>query len=376
MHPLWQARQPVRFDGLLHIDRNAVFGNRASGKLWCTFFALVGWAAVHERGVEDLHQYVDDNFGFDFDRQLVYNPPYETSYPAKQVRLLELWDEIGLLHEKPKQVFGAVVEIIGLEVSLISMTISMSLDKRLELVTAIRNFVSPDSPRAPPLGDWLLMLGWMNWALNAYPLLKPALQPAYEKVRGKSASHAPVYRNKDVISHFTWFANHVEKLPGVHFIEMTEWAADDADLQVFCDASSLALGFWCPQHHTGFVSPLLGDSRTIFYNEALCVVSALRWGIRLFPRPRKIAIHTDSLNTVQIFSTLKAEHEYNPLLMYATSLLMDHNVHLRVFFIPGEENVVADALSRLLPNVALSISPGLEITMFTPPRNELGAMSR
>ena len=90
MHPLWQARQPVRFDGLLHVDRNAVFGNQASGKLWCTFFALVGWAAVHKHGVEDLHQYVDNNFGFDFEQQLVYYPPYKISYPKKQVLLLEL----------------------------------------------------------------------------------------------------------------------------------------------------------------------------------------------------------------------------------------------------------------------------------------------
>ena len=200
MHPLWQARQPVRFDGLLHIDRNAVFGNRASSKLWCTFFALVAWAAVHERGVEDLHQYVDDNFGFEFRRE-----------PAKQTHLLELWDEVGVLHEKPKQEFGAVLEIIGLEVSLVSMTILMSFQKRGELVAAVCQFVSQDSPQAHPLGEWLSLLGWMNWGLNAYPLLKPALQPAYDKVRGKSAPHAPVYRNKDVTSHFLWFANRIEK---------------------------------------------------------------------------------------------------------------------------------------------------------------------
>ena len=100
MHPLWQARQPVRFDGLLHIDHNAVFGNRASGKLWCTFFALVGWAAAHERGLEDLHQYVDDTFGFEFNRTLVRYEPYDTSYPEKQAHLLELWDEIGLIHDE------------------------------------------------------------------------------------------------------------------------------------------------------------------------------------------------------------------------------------------------------------------------------------
>ena len=53
----------------------------------------------------------------------------------------------------------------------------LSLDRRLELFAVVCKFVSPDSQRAFPLGDWLSILGWMNWALNAYPLLKPALQP-------------------------------------------------------------------------------------------------------------------------------------------------------------------------------------------------------
>lgn len=78
-----------------------------------------------------------------------------------------------------------------------------------------------------------------------------------------------------------------------------------------------------------------------------------------------MALHTDSLNTVEIFYTLKAEHDYNPL-------LMDLNAQLRVFFIPGTENTVADALSRLLPHVAQSLSPLIQIHPFMPPHIELG----
>ena len=210
---------------------------------------------------------------------MVRYEPYDTSYPEKQAHLLELWDEIGLIHEKPKQEFGAILEIIGLEVSLVSMTISMSLQKRHELIAVVRAFISSEGPCAHPLGEWLSMLGWMNWALNAYPLLKPALQPAYDKVKGKS--FAPVYCNKNIITHFTWFANHVENLSGVCFIEMTKWGAEDADIQVFCDASGQGLGYWLPSNNVGFMSPLLGDAHTIFFNEALCVVSALHWAARL-----------------------------------------------------------------------------------------------
>jgi hypothetical protein len=47
MHPRWQARQATLIDGFYHIDRCAVFGNRASGWLWCLFFGLVCWIAIH-----------------------------------------------------------------------------------------------------------------------------------------------------------------------------------------------------------------------------------------------------------------------------------------------------------------------------------------
>lgn len=156
-------------------------------------------------------------------------------------------------------------------------------------------------------------------------------------------------------------------------METTDWAAGDANLRLFCNASGHALGFWSPSHSAGFFSPLQNDTHTIFYNEALCVLSALAWAVRLSPRPRKIAIHTDSLNTVEIFHSLKAEDGYNDLLMSAVTMLLDFHVHLRVFFLPGVENTVADALSRLLPHVATSLVPGLSIEPFTPPRVELEA---
>ena len=58
---------------------------------------------------------------------------------------------------------------------------------------------------------------------------------------------------------------------------------------------------------------------------------------------------------------------YNPLLMYAVSIMLDLEVSVHVFFIRGEDNVVADALSRLLPDVATAAVPSLTISLFTPP---------
>ena len=45
-HYQWQARQATSIDGQFHIDRCCVFGNQASGAIWCAFYALVLWIGI------------------------------------------------------------------------------------------------------------------------------------------------------------------------------------------------------------------------------------------------------------------------------------------------------------------------------------------
>jgi hypothetical protein len=57
--------------------------------------------------------------------------------------------------------------------------------RKSKLVHAIREFVDP-ARRQIPLHEWLRLLGQMNWALNVFPMLTPALNSSWDKVRGKS----------------------------------------------------------------------------------------------------------------------------------------------------------------------------------------------
>lgn len=87
-HPRWQVRQATRIDGEYHIDRCCVFGNRASGAIWCTFYALVLWIGIHVKSLPGLLHYVDDAFSFDPVEELEYYQPYDSWFPPKQVALL------------------------------------------------------------------------------------------------------------------------------------------------------------------------------------------------------------------------------------------------------------------------------------------------
>ncbi|KAJ7728406.1 hypothetical protein DFH07DRAFT_757307, partial [Mycena maculata] len=108
-----------------------------------------------------------------------------------------------------------------------------------------------------------------------------------------------------------------------------------------------------PELLLGFYLPMPGDppADTIFFFEALCVVSALHWFCAYSradsPSSRRcrLTIFTDNQNTVNIFNSLCATPNYNPLLRTAVDDLIEYDVDLRVLHVKGEDNYIADAIS-------------------------------
>ncbi|KAF8998188.1 hypothetical protein BDZ89DRAFT_1252945, partial [Hymenopellis radicata] len=63
----------------------------------------------------------------------------------------------------------------------------------------------------------------MNWSLNVFPLLKPALCNVYAKMSGKNRSHAQVYLNKAIFQDLVWFEEHVKASSGMLFFANLDW---------------------------------------------------------------------------------------------------------------------------------------------------------
>ena len=200
MHLRWQTWQATLIDQNYHIDHCAVFGNHASGRLWCLFFGLVCWVGIHEAGIDRLLHYVDNAFNVSFNNHLTRYAPYNWHMPDDQAQFLLLLNKVNLPHKDKKQVYGVQLEIIGLLVDAEKLSISMSAEAKDKLVGAIRDFVlnTPDNKHQQSLCTWLRILGYANWVLNAFPILKPALNSSYNKVAGKSLLSQAVYINKDM----------------------------------------------------------------------------------------------------------------------------------------------------------------------------------
>src|SRR5258708_4506762 len=245
--------------------------------------------------------------------------------PSNQCCFLLLLDHIGVPHKDNKQVHGESLEIIGLVVDLQDMTISMSCKAKQTLTEAVCDFVlnTPDNKCQQPLWAWLRILSHANWALNTFPILKPALNSSYDKISGKMALSQGVYVNKHACEDLLWFAHSVGHLDGIRLFEAEEWSADEANLEIWSDASKDGLGFWAPKHSCAFFGdPVLHDhtSFNIFLNEAIAILVAIHWASSLHPSLGCLAIHTDSSNSFNIFNSLWASDPYNSVLMSATSI--------------------------------------------------------
>ncbi|KAI0784800.1 hypothetical protein C8Q75DRAFT_857878, partial [Abortiporus biennis] len=372
MHPLWQLCQVVIINGLCRIDRCACFGSRGSPDLWITFIALILWIAIRVKFILDLLAYVDDNFSQDPSPQLLYYEPYQTFYPPKQTRLLHLWDELGIQHQKEKQVFGRELTIIGFHIDATQMTITLPPESKSDLVAHIRSFVN-DAPHCQrSLRQWRQMLGWINWGLNVQPLLKPALLSAYSKISSKLIDNAPIYINRRICRDFNWIADVFNHSDGIHIIRAHAWSPNDADLTIYTDACLTGLAFYVPSSSLTFIAEIPQASSThlqnnIFWLEALTVLAALEYAASLPLPPLHLAIYCDNLDTVQIFDSFKVSDPFNFILLNAAEVLITSKVDLYVWHVPGVHNPVTDALFCGLFNVARQYVPFLQIHSFIPP---------
>ena len=375
LHPLWQIKQVVTIDGIRHVDRNTEFGGRGSCRDYTAFMGLVLWIAIFVKLIPDLFGYIDDNFSFEEEGKVTWYAPHHCYYPSKQTKLLCLWDEIGLPHEKAKQEYAPVLRIVGFLVDPNLMRVSMDDTDRIKLIQHINIFIATAlGGTRRTLREFQQLAGWINWSFNVFPLLKPALSNVYAKIGGKSDSHAKIFVSKAVAQDLEWYKAHMEQSDGVYLFGEVEWGAHLADVTSFSDACLSGLGFYFQDTCEGFQCnvPSSPPKDTIFYFEALAVASVVDAATRLPTVPSRLLIYCDNTNTVDIFHSLHSLPVYNDLLKYTVSLLIKFSISLRVVHIPREDNTVADALSRFDNHRALTACPGLVISPFEPPRVTLG----
>jgi Reverse transcriptase-like len=213
------------------------------------------------------------------------------------------------------------------------------------------------------------MASWINWGLNIEPCLRPGLASMYEKMAGKQHPFKLLWISHRIIRDLTWLSRQFSDGNGIQLLHAIAWSPAEADATLYSDALGSGLGFWSPKYSCGFAFnlPLHLPSHAIFYAEAFIVTCALHWASTLPFYIRRLAIYTDNSNTVDMMNSMKAKAPYNALLKFAVDILIEHDIDLRVYHIPGELNTVADTLSRHNLTVLCASHPSITVFPYAPP---------
>ena len=364
MHELWQLKQVVKVEDGFCVDRVDMFGGSGSGPIFISVNSLAAWVAKYERLLEDL-VYVDDSFGIDEEGNLVWYTRYEEELPAQQAQLLSLWDELGIPHKQAKQVHGPQLMILGIMVDVNELTFTLPPESKERLSKELAEWCRKGVRRK--VKEWQQLAGWINWVLNIYPLLRPALNNIYAKIKGKD-QEARVWANNAMREDMVWAKQRVDVSSGVRLLKSFAWEVEEATCVAKTDACPRGLAFWYPDQTLGFAShtPNETPATQIAFYEALAVLSVLNDARSRFPPESKIVVYSDNFTTVAMFNTLRALPEYNCILKAAVDILVDHGFRLRVLHVAGASNDVADALSRGDFMRALRLQPSLIIRAFEP----------
>jgi hypothetical protein len=382
MHPLWQIKQIVTIDGERDVDRNNCFGGRGSPGIYISFDGLVTWIARKVKLILDVWTYMDNSFGIDDEGNMMWYQPYEKHMPANQVKLLSLWDELRIPHEPHKQLFGEKLTIIGIEVNANNLSFMLpkqALDDLLEELQGFTEWSVKKKGTLRTLRRWQRLAGWLNWSFNIFPMMRPALNNLYPKIAGKEQPLMKIWVNNNVCADLNWAMSHLRESLAIRLLSCVTWDAEDADETLFCDACMQGLAFWYPRRRQGFYSPVPTATarEIIFFYETLAVTSAVDNLQQGGTNYSKIVIYTDSMNTVDIFNTLRCQPEFNPMLRFCVDVFLGKHWDVRVLHVPGMQNEVADAISHRDFLKASALVPGLQITDFQPPRcAKLGAAEK
>ena len=364
MHELWQIKQAIRVQGELCIDRVNVFGGSPSGPVFISLNALVAWIARIERLIESL-TYVDDSFGIEEEIFMMIYAPYNKSFPSQQTRLLELWDEIGIPHKRSKQIFGSQLAVLGIKVDAVDLTFTLPKESKERLSRELSSWCVRGIRKT--VREWQQLAGWINWVFNVYPLLRPSLNNIYSKMRGMG-QETRVWTNTAMREDLEWAKNKLDNTNGIRLLKSLSWKINEATCVAKTDACPEGFAYWYPNLNQGFttLTPKGTPPNCIIFYEALAVLSALFDASHRFPPASQMIIYTDNSVTVAMFNSLRALPEYNCILKAAVDILYETSFQLWVLHIAGEENDVADALSRSDLIRALHLCPGLTIRSFDP----------
>ena len=248
---------------------------------------------------------------------------------------------------QPSKVTSPATEVkfLGISIDSVARTLSIDKDRLDEVIDLVNQLLALRSVTKRRL---LSVIGKLAFASRVVRTGRAFLGRLIDATKTTEYLHYSVKLTRPVKADLRWWRDSVRSHNGVSMIPHP-WA-DHSALNVFTDASDLGMGGYF--HPDWFYSPYLASlaparGYSINWRELYAAVSALAtWGPQL--AGKNVYFHIDNQAVVAV---LKKHYSPAPHIMALVRtwclLIVRYDVNPRPIYIPTDDNVDADDLSRM-----------------------------
>ena len=255
----------------------------------------------------------------------------------------ELLYDLGLIENLVKACPPSTIQLVlGILINTIDGTLSVPEERMEEIILLVGEW--QDKVRTTKV-ELQSLIGKLQFVTKCVLQSRVFMNRLLETLRSMSSKKS-VRLSKSFKKDLRWWGMFIEQYNGVSYIPSFVWAEPDVTFatdscMVGCGGISAGQYF-----HTSFPDEIAEQDLPIHRLEMLAVLVAVRlWGV--YCEGMKVSIYCDNESVVQVINSSKTKDAFLATCLRELWLeVATYGFQLRAIHLPGEENRVADWLSR------------------------------
>ena len=334
VHPDDRWLLGMQWEDGLYVDTALPFGLRSAPKIFTGVADAVEWIARQE-GVAKILHYLDDF--------LLVGRPGSTECGKALSTLLGMFERLGIpvaseKLEGPTQ----VLTFLGIEVDTSALEIRLPQAKLAELRTLVRSWRGRKSCSKRDLQS---LTGKLQHACKVVRPGRSFIRRMFELLAGIRKAHHPIRLNNAFKSDLMWWDSFLEAWNGVSLLQSVLHRAPDHHLYTDAAGSFGCGAIWGHRWFQYRWSRAFRDEEISQQELLPIVIACMVWGRQW--QGQAILCHCDNMAVVQVVhSGYSTDRQLMRLIRCLFFIRAYWQISVRAVHIPGELNVVADAISR------------------------------
>ena len=341
----------IHWDGKYYVDKCLPFGLRSAPYLFNMVADALEWILRHYFEVTDCFHYLDDFF--------LAGPALSSACFRALLDMLLLCRAVGA-PVKPEKVLGpaTILTILGIELDTCSLQARLPEEKLAALLQELDQFSHLHSSQHTCTKRQLLsLIGKLAFACKVIPAGRIFLRRLIDTAHSVDSLEMAIPLTDDTAKDVNWWLQFASQWNGIAFFLDPAWTPAH-EFQLFTDAAG-NLGYGTYWNGQWFSQPWPShlSSKSIEWKELYAIVIACEtWG--RYWSGKRLLFHCDNEAVVQVWQSGRSRcPDLMDLVRALFFVAARNNFHVLIRHIPGVDNSIADALSRLQLSRFHSLAP-------------------